>query len=131
MLLVDTCSTRHMFFQTHDALPDTCSSRHPPGIIALTLSDTCTPTSSRHINLGFAAQAYWWASGASFLEVVEMNPQIQEGIVVRTLVRLEELIRKLKQIAVEMGHWPLAKLCTDSCACIKRDIVFLPSLYFD
>ena len=65
----------------------------------------------------------------SFAEVVEYTG-IQEGTIVRSLVRLEELLRKIKTIGEALGNDKLIKIADRSILCIKRDIVFAPSLYF-
>ena len=56
---------------------------------------------------------------------------MQEGIIVRTLVRMEELLRKLRVIAQEVQHEPFEDLVNECMHLIHRDIVFAPSLYYD
>ena len=50
------------------------------------------------INFGFVNAAYHWAGGQMpFTELIRYTHyDIEEGILVRTLVRLEELFRKIR-----------------------------------
>lgn len=84
----------------------------------------------KNCNFGFVNIAYHWAKGVSFLDILA-NTDIQEGIIVRTLVRLDEMLRKLKTVAQAMKHEPFEDLVTEAICMVKRDIVFMPSLYFD
>ena len=54
----------------------------------------------------------------------------QEGIIVRTIVRLDEVIREVKTAAKIVGDAALAEKMELASTLIKRDIVFAASLYF-
>jgi antiviral helicase SKI2 len=54
---------------------------------------------------------------------------VQEGIIVRCIQRLDELIRDVKDAARIIGDPILGKKMEDASASIKRDIVFANSLY--
>lgn len=54
---------------------------------------------------------------------------VQEGSIVRTIVRLDETIRDFKSAAKIIGEYELANKMDEASALIKRDIVFASSLY--
>lgn len=54
---------------------------------------------------------------------------VQEGSIVRTIVRLDETIRDFKSAAKIIGEYSLANKMDQASALIKRDIVFASSLY--
>lgn len=54
---------------------------------------------------------------------------MQEGIIVRCIQRLDELLRDVKDAARIIGNPVLGKKMEDASASIKRDIVFAASLY--
>eukprot|EP00392_Amoebophrya_sp_AT5.2_P008449 g8470.t1 len=81
--------------------------------------------------IGFATEAYLWASGISFLDLCDQS-ELQEGVLVRCLKSLEELLRKLKTLAFfHGGMTSLELLAMDCITAVKRDIVFMPSLYLE
>ena len=55
--------------------------------------------------------------------------EVQEGIIVRTIQRLDEMLRDVKDAARIIGDPSLKKKMEDASECIKRDIVFAASLY--
>lgn len=63
-----------------------------------------------------------------FSEIIQLT-DVQEGIIVRCIQRLDELIRDVKDAARIIGNPVLGKKMEDASACIKRDIVFAASLY--
>ena len=63
-----------------------------------------------------------------FIEIIKLT-DVQEGIIVRCIQRLDELIRDVKDAARIIGDPILGKKMEDASACIKRDIVFAASLY--
>ena len=54
---------------------------------------------------------------------------LEEGLLVRTLRSLEELLRRLKILGKETRHASLELLAADCIGLIRRDIPFMPSLY--
>ncbi|KAL3313425.1 Exosome RNA helicase MTR4 [Cichlidogyrus casuarinus] len=69
-----------------------------------------------------------WAKGKSFASLCE-GTAIFEGTIVRTLRRLEELLRQMANAAHTIDNSTLEEKFTRSIELIKRDIVFAASLY--
>eukprot|EP01129_Flabellula_baltica_P006607 TRINITY_DN2487_c0_g3_i1.p1 TRINITY_DN2487_c0_g3~~TRINITY_DN2487_c0_g3_i1.p1 ORF type:complete len:1028 (-),score=306.38 TRINITY_DN2487_c0_g3_i1:34-3093(-) len=69
-----------------------------------------------------------WCQGATFPEVIEITP-IYEGSIIRSMRRLEELIRQLMEAAKGIGNTDLESKAAEAIAKIKRDIIFAASLY--
>ncbi|CAB0008458.1 unnamed protein product [Nesidiocoris tenuis] len=77
----------------------------------------------------FLAEAiYAWCHGASFLEICKITDTF-EGNIIRSLRRLEELLRQLVQAAKTLGNQDLEIKFNEGIRLIKRDIVFAASLY--
>eukprot|EP01053_Blabericola_migrator_P013086 Blabericola_migrator_1__13085@NODE_889_length_6163_cov_243_088911_g626_i0_p1_GENE_NODE_889_length_6163_cov_243_088911_g626_i0NODE_889_length_6163_cov_243_088911_g626_i0_p1_ORF_typecomplete_len492_score120_49DSHCT/PF08148_12/1_5e43Pyr_excise/PF03013_14/8_7e02Pyr_excise/PF03013_14/0_31_NODE_889_length_6163_cov_243_088911_g626_i04751950 len=76
----------------------------------------------------FAHVAYRWASGEPFTKLTERT-SLQEGTIVRTIVRLDELIKKLRTVAHAIGNMKLKEVFQEASNKIHRDIVFATSLY--
>ncbi|CAJ1335449.1 unnamed protein product [Effrenium voratum] len=72
--------------------------------------------------------AYRWASGESLSEIMK-DSQFQEGAIVRAIVRAEELLRKLQDVAKLLGNRGLHDVFSEAADLIHRDIAFVPSLY--
>ena len=81
------------------------------------------------LNFGLMNVIYQWAKGMSFVDIKGWSG-IQEGAIARSLVRLEELLRKVKRVGEEIHNDMLVEIADDSIKCIKRSVVFAPSLYF-
>lgn len=83
---------------------------------------------ARNLNCTFAHIAYRWATGIPFKNLMEKTT-LQEGQIVRTMVRLEESLRKLKNVAHLIGDFALKATATEAQESIHRDIIFAASLY--
>ena len=71
-----------------------------------------------------------WCGGAKFIEVCKMCPDSWfEGSIVRTMHRLEELLRQLLDAARLVGNDELEARCTEARTLLIRDVVFAASLY--
>ncbi|EAN31716.1 DSHCT (NUC185) domain protein [Theileria parva strain Muguga] len=79
-------------------------------------------------NFSLSYVIYQWASGTPFQEIMELT-DLQEGHIVRVILRLDELCRKILQTANIFGHQKLAEKIELVCNAIRRDIVFKQSLY--
>ncbi|CDJ38285.1 ATP-dependent RNA helicase DOB1, related, partial [Eimeria tenella] len=79
-------------------------------------------------NFDMALVAYEWARGLPFVDVMRLT-SLQEGSVVRNLLRLDELLRKLGQAMNLSGDSKLAAAVLEASNRIRRDIVFATSLY--
>ena len=80
------------------------------------------------LKFGLMEVVYEWAKGTPFAEICKLT-DIMEGSIVRTIVRLDETCREVRDAARVMGDMVLYKLMEDASEAIKRDIVFAASLY--
>jgi len=80
------------------------------------------------LNFGLVPIVYEWSKGVSFLKITSMT-DTQEGIIVRTIQRLDELCSNLKNAAKIIGDTVLESKIEQCSVLIRRDIVFAGSLY--
>ena len=71
---------------------------------------------------------YAWCKGVKFVQVQELTGSF-EGTTIRTLRRLEELVRQIAMAAKAIGNVDLQEKFEKGSELIKRDIVFCSSLY--
>jgi len=71
---------------------------------------------------------YAWCQGKSFAEICTLT-DIFEGSIIRSLRRLEELLRQLVSAAKAIGNTELEAKVAEGITKLKRDIVFAASLY--
>ena len=72
-----------------------------------------------------------WARGVSFKKIMEMvEGEVAEGSIIRTITRLDETCREVRDAARLVGDARLFAKMEQASAMIKRDIVFAASLYF-
>jgi ATP-dependent RNA helicase DOB1 len=71
---------------------------------------------------------YGWCKGLKFVEVQKMTNSF-EGTTIRTLRRLEELVRQIATAAKAVGNSELEAKFVKGGELLKRDIVFCSSLY--
>lgn len=71
---------------------------------------------------------YMWTQGAKFSEICKMTDTF-EGSIIRSMRRLDELLRELVSAAKSIGNTHLEEKFTEGSVKIKRDIVFAASLY--
>jgi ATP-dependent RNA helicase DOB1 len=69
-----------------------------------------------------------WCKGVKFIEVQKLTGTF-EGTTIRTLRRLEELVRQITVAAKAIGDRDLEVKFAEGSKLIKRDIVFCNSLY--
>jgi superfamily II RNA helicase len=69
-----------------------------------------------------------WCKGVKFIEVQKLTGSF-EGTTIRTLRRLEELVRQITNAAKAIGDKDLEAKFEEGSKLIKRDIVFCSSLY--
>ena len=84
--------------------------------------------SRSQFNFGLTEVAYEWARGMPFAEITQLT-DVQEGIIVRTIQRLDETLRDVKDAARVIGDPMLYQKMDQASTIIKRDIVFAASLY--
>jgi len=80
------------------------------------------------LNFGLVHVVYEWALGMPFKNICDLT-DAQEGSIVRTITRLEELCREVRNCARVVGNPTLYRKLEESSTAIKRDIVFASSLY--
>jgi len=80
------------------------------------------------LNFGLVHVVYEWALGMPFKTICDLT-DAQEGTIVRTITRLEELCREVRNCARVVGNPTLYRKLETSSTAIKRDIVFASSLY--
>ena len=71
---------------------------------------------------------YAWCEGAKFAQICKMT-EIFEGNIIRSMKRLEELLRQMCSAAKSIGNTELENKFAEGIHLIKRDIVFAASLY--
>jgi ATP-dependent RNA helicase DOB1 len=69
-----------------------------------------------------------WCKGVKFIEVQKLT-ESYEGTTIRTLRRLEELVRQITEASKALGNHELEQKFTKGDELLKRDIVFCSSLY--
>jgi antiviral helicase SKI2 len=80
------------------------------------------------MRFGLSEVVYEWAKGTPFSDICQFT-DVQEGSIVRTIVRLDEMCRDVRNAARIMGDSILYAKMEEASAAIKRDIVFSASLY--
>jgi len=83
---------------------------------------------SNTLNFGLMEVTYEWAKGTPFSEICSLT-DVMEGSIVRTILRLDETCREVRDAARVMGNMLLYKQMEEASACIKRDVIFAASLY--
>ncbi|XP_077238807.1 RNA helicase, ATP-dependent, SK12/DOB1 protein isoform X2 [Tasmannia lanceolata] len=81
-----------------------------------------------NLKFGLVEVVYEWAKGTPFADICDLT-DVPEGLIVRTIVRLDETCREFKNSAAIMGNSALYKKMETASNAIKRDIVFAASLY--
>ncbi|XVE79464.1 hypothetical protein DITRI_Ditri14bG0060900 [Diplodiscus trichospermus] len=92
------------------------------------LSITPEEYAQENLKFGLVEVVYEWAKGTPFADICELT-DVPEGLIVRTIVRLDETCREFKTAAAIMGNSSLYKKMESASNAIKRDIVFAASLY--
>ncbi|KAG6607294.1 DExH-box ATP-dependent RNA helicase DExH11, partial [Cucurbita argyrosperma subsp. sororia] len=88
----------------------------------------CEEYARDNLKFGLVEVVYEWAKGTPFADICELT-DVPEGMIVRTIVRLDETCREFKNAAAIMGNSALHKKMETASNAIKRDIVFSASLY--
>ena len=69
-----------------------------------------------------------WCQGAKFSQICKMT-DVFEGSIIRSMRRLEELLRQMVVASKSIGNSHLESKFSEGITKIKRDIVFAASLY--
>ncbi|CAH2045537.1 unnamed protein product, partial [Iphiclides podalirius] len=83
---------------------------------------------AERLNFGLIRVVYEWALEKPFAEIMDLT-DVQEGIIVRCIQQLHELLIDVKDAAVAIGDPKLQAKMMEASTAIKRDIVFAASLY--
>ncbi|XP_073950506.1 superkiller complex helicase subunit twister [Choristoneura fumiferana] len=83
---------------------------------------------AERLNFGLVKVVYEWALEKPFAEIMDLT-DVQEGIIVRCIQQLLELLIDVKDAAVVIGDPKLQAKMVEASSAIKRDIVFAASLY--
>ncbi|GMI01333.1 hypothetical protein TrLO_g1126 [Triparma laevis f. longispina] len=81
-----------------------------------------------NLKFGLAHVAHAWACGLPFVEICNLT-EVLEGSIVRTLNRLDEVLREVQHVCRVTGDAKLHLKCEEASMLIKRDVCFSPSLY--
>lgn len=77
---------------------------------------------------GLMEVVFEWARGMPFADITSLT-DVQEGIIVRCIQRLNETLRDVRNAARTIGDPILYQKMEEASTMIKRDIVFAASLY--
>lgn len=80
------------------------------------------------VNFHLCDTVYKWAVGFDFVEA-RMESKAPEGNIVRTIMRLSQLLSNTKSVCRIIGNSELESKIDEALEAIKRDIVFCQSLY--
>lgn len=83
---------------------------------------------AERLNFGLVRVVYEWALEKPFAEIMDLT-DVQEGIIVRCIQQLHELLVDVKDASVAIGDPKLQSKMMEASTSIKRDIVFAASLY--
>ncbi|KAJ1800342.1 Antiviral helicase ski2 [Coemansia sp. RSA 2399] len=83
----------------------------------------------REFRFGLMEVAYEWARGLSFMNIT-MLTDTQEGIIVRCILRISDVLKNMSTAAILVGDTELKLKLQTAIELIRRDIVFAASLYF-
>ncbi|KAL4131792.1 hypothetical protein QTP88_009048 [Uroleucon formosanum] len=83
-----------------------------------------------NLNFNLVKVLYLWAQEKPFSEIMEIT-DIQEGIIVRCIVQLNEILTIIKNAAKMIGTNKISEKMQEVLDKIKRNIVFTPSLYME
>ncbi|PVU85697.1 hypothetical protein BB561_006912 [Smittium simulii] len=81
-------------------------------------------------NFALSKLVYKWAQGTNFYLLSEHAGEAQEGIITRTILRLSENLLEVAAAAKIVGNLELCEKVKNAITLIKRDIVFVTSLYY-
>eukprot|EP01087_Luapelamoeba_hula_P011713 TRINITY_DN3220_c0_g1_i1.p1 TRINITY_DN3220_c0_g1~~TRINITY_DN3220_c0_g1_i1.p1 ORF type:complete len:374 (-),score=102.40 TRINITY_DN3220_c0_g1_i1:25-1146(-) len=84
----------------------------------------------RNVNFGLTEVVYEWSRGMPFEDICYLT-DVAEGSIVRTIVRLDETCKEMRNAARIIGNSVLYSKMEQASQLIKRDIVFAASLYYD
>ena len=81
-----------------------------------------------NLKFGLVHVVYEWSLGVPFKNICDLT-DVKEGLIVRAITRLDELLREVRNCARVIGNPSLYRKLEAASVAIKRDIVFASSLY--
>ncbi len=81
------------------------------------------------ININLVEVCYEWARGMPFSDICQLT-NVLEGSIVRTITRLDETCKEVRNAARIIGDSALYNKMEQASMLIRRDIVFTSSLFF-
>eukprot|EP01041_Mallomonas_annulata_P000722 gene722-1392_t len=82
----------------------------------------------KSFNTGLVEVTFAWASGANFIDICRMT-EVFEGSIIRSIRRLEELLRQVASASAAIGNVELKDKFELGATKIRRGVVFAASLY--
>lgn len=83
------------------------------------------------MNYKFYEMVYDWADQKTFAQVIEDNPLVDDGLVVKMIMTVNRTRQKLQQMATFVGDNSLAERLKEAGEIIDRGIVKMQSLYLE
>jgi antiviral helicase SKI2 len=93
----------------------------------------------KQLNFGMAPVVYAWSNGMPFADIMSnenlikpggnRESELQEGSIVRAIVRTDELLRKISEALVMISNKSMADRIDKCREKFRRDIIFAKSLY--
>lgn len=90
--------------------------------------DLISHSSLDKLKCGLVQVVYEWAKGMPFYQITNLT-DVLEGTIVRTIMRLDEACRDVRNAANLMGNMELLRKIEKASQLIKRDVCFASSLY--
>ncbi len=85
--------------------------------------------SMEELNFSMAGAVYDWCTGKTLASIISTYSIEQEGDFVKLILRLDECCREMINAALIISDKDLENLFTEASYKMKRDIIFMPSLY--
>lgn len=102
--------------------------------LVLVIQIVIVAVETEHLPLVFCPQlmkvAYEWLRGKDFLHV-SLLTDVQEGTIIRTMLRLDNLMKNIKNCVQYIGNNSLALKIESTQSIMRRDIIFAQSLYLE
>ena len=88
-------------------------------------------TVEERLNYKFYEMVYDWADQKTFAQVMEDNPMVDDGLVVKMIMTVNRTRQKLQQMATFVGDNSLSERLKEAAELIDRGIVKMQSLYLE
>ena len=85
---------------------------------------------SKRLNYYFYEIVYDWAKKKSFFAIKEANPMLEEGVIIKAIQNITQLLKVVKEMSELIGDVQLAQRVEQAGELLKREIMSTQSLYF-